>query len=123
MRRPSAAARRSTFIAPCDDVLPRLISGPDRWLALPEPRQLPHAGASWIDVSGDVNVDQVGPVGLDAPAHRLSEIGGAIDAHAFDAGRARHGCKVRIVALAGLGMVEVGRKLAAAEIAALQAAD
>ena len=48
---------------------------------------------------------------------------GAVDADAVDAGRARHGGEVGIVGRAGLRMLEVGRELAAAEIAALQAAD
>ena len=53
----------------------------------------------------------------------FKKFAGTIDAHAFDAGRARHGGEIRIVALAGLGMMEVSRKLAAAEVAALEAAD
>ena len=48
---------------------------------------------------------------------------GAVDGDALDAGRARHGGEVGIVGRAGLRMLEVGRELAAAEIAALQAAD
>ena len=44
---------------------------------------------------------------------------GAIDAHPFDATGTRHRREIRIVALAGVGIVEVGRKLASAEIAAL----
>src|SRR6516162_8576397 len=43
--------------------------------------------------------------------------------HARDAGRARHRGKVRIVGCAGVGVAEVGRQLATAEIAALQSAD
>ena len=92
-------------------------------LALPKPGQFPNAGADRIDVGGDIDVDQIGLVGGDALADGLAEIAGAIDAHAFDAAGARHRGEIRIVALAGRGIVEVGRQFAAAEIAALQPAD
>src|SRR5437899_5337412 len=101
----------------------RLIAGADACLALPEAWELPDAGAGGIDIGGDVDVDQIGLVGGDALADGLAEIAGAIDAHAFDAAGTRHRGEIRIVTLAADGIVEVGGELAAAEIAALQAAD
>ena len=92
-------------------------------LALPEPGQFPDAGARGIDIGGDIDVDQIGLVGGDALADGLADIAGAVDAHAFDAAGARHRGKIRIVALAGDRIMEVGREFAAAEIAALQPAD
>src|SRR6266581_3784225 len=78
---------------------PRLIPRADRRPALAEAGEFPHASAGRIDIGRDIDVDEIRPVGLDALAHRFREIGGAIDAHTFDAGRARHSGEVRIVAL------------------------
>src|ERR1700761_4407109 len=104
-------------------VLRRLEARADAGLALAEPRQFPDAGANRIDVGGDVDIDQIGLVRRDALPDRFTDITGTVDAHALDAAGARHRGEVRIVALAGHGIVEIGRKLAAAKIAALQPAD
>src|SRR5467141_3130768 len=77
----------------------RLVSHSDAGLALSKSGKLPNAGAAGID------------------------IGGAIDPHAFHAAGARHRGEVRIVARASGWIVEVGGEFAAAEVAALQAAD
>src|SRR3954451_5416230 len=82
-------------------------------------RQFPHAGAGRIDVGRDIDVDQIGLVGIDPLAHGRGEIGGAIHANSLDAGGARHRGEVRIVTLAGFRVVEVGRELTSAEIAVL----
>src|SRR5665213_1164482 len=101
----------------------RLVAHADPGLALSEPRQFPDAGAAWIDVGSDIDVDQIGLVGGDALAKGLAEIAGPIDPHALYAAGARHRGEVRTVTRAGVGVVEIGRQFAAAEIAALQAAD
>src|SRR5580704_8065672 len=100
-----------------------LIARADADLALAEAGQLPHPGAGRVDVGGDIDVDQIRLVGRDRLLDGVANIACTIDAHALDAAGARHGGKIRIVALARFGVVEVGRKLAAAEIAALQAPD
>ena len=92
-------------------------------LLWPSPGNSQTPGADRIDVGGDIDVDQIGLVGGDALADGLAEIAGAIDAHALDAAGARHRGEIRIVALAGLRIVEIGREFAPAEIAALQTAD
>src|SRR5215475_16039494 len=101
----------------------RLEAPADRRLALAEAGELPYAGAGGIAVGTDLGVDEVGPPGRDARPHGLPKIGGAVDAHAVDAGRACHGGEVRIVRRPGVRMLEVGCKLAAIEVAALQPAD
>src|SRR5205085_11132497 len=101
----------------------RLIAGADAGLALAEPGKLPDAGTSGVDIGGDIDVDQIGLVGTDAVSDRLADIAGTIDPHAFDAAGTRHGGEIRIVALARIGIMEVGRQLPAAEIAALQSPD
>src|SRR6516165_2820206 len=97
----------------------RLVPDADGRLTLAEAGEFPDAGARGIDVGGDVDVDQIRPIRFNAPAYRLGEVRGAIDADAFDARGARHGGKVGIVTVAGLRMVEVGGQLAASEIAPL----
>src|SRR6266702_1883977 len=103
--------------------LRRLKSGSNARLALPRPRQLPDPGARGVDVGGAIDVDQIGFVGGDALANGFAEVAGAVDAHALDAAGTRHGGEVRIVALTGDRIVEVGGEFTAPEIAALQAAD
>src|SRR4030088_1997377 len=101
----------------------RLVSHPDARLALSKSGKLPNAGAAGIDIGGDIDVDQIGLVGRDAFENGFAEIAGAIDPHAFHAAGARHRGEVRIVARASGWIVEVGGEFAAAEVAALQAAD
>src|ERR1700759_4376830 len=108
------------FFAPA--VLRRLEARADAGLALAESRQFPDTGADRIDVGGDVDIDQIGLVGRNALADSLADVAGAGHAHAFDTTGARHRREIRIVALSRDGIMEVGRKLAAAEIAALQSA-
>src|SRR6185312_10014078 len=110
-------------VPPSSFELSRLIARADAGLALAEPGQLPDAGTGRVDVGGNVDVDEIGLAGGNALVDRLANIAGAIDAHALDAAGTRHRREIRIVALAGPGIVEIGRKLAAAEIAALQSAD
>src|ERR1044072_8694849 len=83
-----------------------LIAGADAGLALAEPRQFPDTRADRIDIGGDIDVDQIGLVGGDTLADRFGEIAGTIDAHALDAAGARHRSKIRVIALAGVGIVE-----------------
>src|SRR5882757_2416317 len=52
----------------------RLEARANAGLALAEARQFPHAGADWIDVGRDINVDQIGLVGGDALADRLTKV-------------------------------------------------
>src|SRR6186997_2387637 len=101
----------------------RLIPPADGDLADAEAGQLPDSGAARILVGVDVDVDQVRLVGGNGHADRIADVTGTIDLHALDAGRARHGGEVRVVGLAGFGMVEIGGELAAIQVAALQAAD
>src|ERR1700686_5869124 len=82
-------------------------------LASPQPWKLPDAGAGGIDVGGDIDVNQIGLVGGDALADGFAEIAGAIDPHAFDAARARHRGKIRIVTPARRRIMEVGVEFAA----------
>src|SRR5215831_21124890 len=101
----------------------RLVARADANFTLAEPRQLPDGSAGWIDIGGDVDIDQVRLVGGDRLPDGVADIAGPIDADAFDAAGAGHRREVRAVALAGVRILEVGRKLAPAEIAALQPAD
>src|SRR5215831_17270893 len=101
----------------------RLISRADGRLALAETRQFPHTGTGGIDIGGDVDVDQIWPVCVNAPAYRLCEISGPINAYTLDSGGPGHGGKVGIVPLASFRIVEIGREFATAEISALQPPD
>src|SRR5262245_52051089 len=101
----------------------RLVASTEGRLALAQSGKLPHARAARILVGADIGVDQIGPACRERSSQRVGKIGGAVDVHARDAGRARHRGEVRIVGCAGVGVAEVGRKLATAEIAALQSAD
>src|ERR1700730_12196768 len=94
----------------------RLVTDTNARLALPKPRQFPNSGAAGIDVGGNIDVDQIGLVGGDTLADGLAKITGAIDADTLDAAGARHGGEIRIVTFAGIGIVEVGRQFATAEI-------
>src|SRR3979409_2067638 len=90
----------------------RRMPPPEGGLAAAGAGQIPHAGAARVLVGGNFRIAQIGPAGRGAGAHRGAEIGGAIDGHALDAGRARHGGEVGIIGLAGRRMLEVGRELA-----------
>src|SRR6516164_1312366 len=117
--------RLSCLSSTCD-LLPRssrLITAADTYLALAKARQLPHASAGRIDIGADIDIDQIGPVCGNGAANGVADIAGTIDPHSLDAARARHRGKIRIIAAAGLWIVEVGSELAAAEIAAWKAAD
>src|ERR1700751_4899548 len=97
----------------------RLIASAEGRLTLAQAGELPHARATRILVGADIGIDEIRPARGECGAQRLGKVGGAVDVDARDAGRARHRGKVRIVGCARLGMAEIGRKLAAAEIAAL----
>src|SRR5262245_49041710 len=101
----------------------RRIPPADGYLADAKAGQFPHPGPAWVLVGVDVDVDQVWLVLRDGVADGVADVAGAVDADAFYAGRACHGGKVRVVGLAGRRLLEVGGKLAAIQIAALQAAD
>src|SRR5262249_16944807 len=101
----------------------RRIPPADGDLADAEAGQFPHPGAAWVLIGVDVDVDQVWFVLRDGVADGVSGGAGAGDADAVDGWWARHRGKVRVVWLAGRRMLEVGGKLAAIQIAALQAAD
>src|SRR5215468_3780484 len=101
----------------------RLIASAEGRLTLAQAGKLPHARATWILVGADIGIDEIRPARSECGAQRLGKIGRAVDVDARDAGRARHRGKVRVVGCARVGMAEIGRKLAAAEIAALQSTD
>src|SRR6516162_836218 len=96
-----------------------LVASAEGWLALAQAGELPHARAARILVGADIGIDEIRPARGECGAQRLGKVGGAVDVDARDDGRARHRGKVRIVGCARLGMAEIGRKLAAAEIAPL----
>src|SRR3984893_1815044 len=97
----------------------RLIASAEGRLTLAQAGELPHARATRILVGADIGIDEIGPARGECGAQRLGKVGGAVDVDARDAGRARHRGKVWIVGRAGVGVAEVGRKLATAKIAAL----
>src|SRR5262249_15577245 len=123
---PDEPPTTTTFL-PFNTMLPpqscRLIACADAGLALAKARQLPYACTSRIDVGGDVDVDQIRLVGGDGLANGIPDIACSINPHPLDAAGARHRREIRIVALAGPGIVEVSRQFSPAEITALQAAD
>src|SRR5262245_12852946 len=85
--------------------------------------ELPDARASGVEIPVDVGINHARLAALHAFPYGVGEISGAPDAHAGNACRTRHRGEVGVVRLVGAGMLEIGGKLATAEIAALQPAD